>query len=90
MFEGKVVRALQRITAGEVVRVVNMTSSTQTFAPTRPTWIKTLACIATSYKNRTVTLQWTAVGDYLNERGKDSEIISSSSSVDRILFSYVS
>ena len=58
--------------AGEVVRVVNMTSSTHTLTPTQPPGVMDLVCIAMSHKNRTVTLQWTAVGDYLNERGEDS------------------
>ena len=66
----------QRTKAAGLVKVVNLTPNTDMYAvyPLPPAEVRDLQYIAMSYDDKTVTLQWTAVGDYVDqETGEDGE-----------------
>ena len=66
----------QRTKAAGLVKVVNLTPNTDLYAlyPLPPAEVRDLRVSAMSYDDKTVTLQWTAVGDYVDqETGEDGE-----------------
>ena len=66
----------QRTAAAGLLRIVNLTPATDLYAlyPFPPAEVRDLRVSAMSYEEKTVTLRWTAVGDYADEEtGKDGE-----------------
>lgn len=65
-----------RTKAAGLLKVVHLTSRTDLYAlyPFPPAEVRDLRVNATSYEEKTVTLEWTAVGDYADEEtGKDED-----------------
>ena len=66
----------QRTKAAGLLKIVNLTPATDLYAlyPFPPAEVRDLRMSAMSYEEKTVTLRWTAVGDYADEEtGKDGE-----------------
>ena len=68
----------ERMKPAGLVNVVQLTPETDLYAvyPFPPAEVRDLRVSAMSYEDKTVTLQWTAVGDYVDqetgERGEPS------------------
>ena len=72
----KAVGQFQRTKAAGIVKVVNLKRDTDLYAlyPFPPAEVRDLRVSNMSYDDKTVTLQWTAVGDYVDqETGEDGE-----------------
>ena len=66
----------QRTKAAGLLKIVNLKPDTDLNAlyPFPPAEVRDLRVSAMSYEEQTVTLRWTAVGDYVDEEtGKDGE-----------------
>ena len=65
-----------RTKAAGLLKIVNLTPDTDLYAlyPFPPAEVRDLRMSAMSYEEKTVTLKWTAVGDYADEEtGKNRE-----------------
>ena len=65
-----------RTKAAGLLKIVNLTPDTDLYAlyPFPPAEVRDLRMSAMSYEEKTVTLKWTAVGDYADkETGKEGE-----------------
>ncbi|KAK2175750.1 hypothetical protein NP493_711g03078 [Ridgeia piscesae] len=77
----------QRTKAAGLVKVVNLTPNTDLYAlyPFPPAEVRYLRFIAMSYDDKTVTLQWTAVGDYVDQETASSYDIRFSTDIKQLL-----
>ena len=68
----------QRTKAAGLLKVVNLTPKTDLYAlyPFPPAEVRDIRVSDMSYDDKTVTLQWTAVGDYIDqETGEDGDCL---------------
>ena len=74
----KAVGQFQRTKAAGLLKVVNLTPKTDLYAlyPFPPAEVRDIRVSDMSYDDKTVTLQWTAVGDYIDqETGEDGDCL---------------
>ncbi|KAI0208410.1 Calcium-activated chloride channel regulator 1 [Lamellibrachia satsuma] len=79
-----------RTKAAGLLKVVHLTSRTDLYAlyPFPPAEVRDLRVNATSYEEKTVTLEWTAVGDYADEETASSYDIRFSTDIQQLIHSF--